>query len=507
MKNKLLKFFLKKRNRFKIMAIFVWLLLILNSACRGEFEHFVWEHKEAPKLIENAKAWYEANKPEAIGLRSSQSGEQFLMKAEWSHAFATENDFFEVVETNLMSQGRLLYVDESCKEKYDETNDPKYNQCYTRIVFRTDRKTNETVGFLMTVVPNLEWLEKSHFKPFVAVTYLFRSKDFGGMILFHEMDGRYSNGWRYEDGKIVATIGSMDVDPNSVTLRSLVCNTIATPYYRTTCVSMVVTSEDGYGNVNTICKSEFVGYTYITSCYYDGYYPDNNNGSNPPPGGYTGGTTGSGGNTPTPASVAPKATKIFRNTNLSLENWKILENMLNKIMNDCLGQSLYNGLTSSLKGGTLAIQFGSEYSFGYGTGGITLGGNESNRLFHEMWHAYESYQETYDTYKSNLLNLEIEARYAQYLYVSSLPEYAGSSWEKVWTTNQGRKEIANLKDYIDSYGKLHSGKTESGLDSYLRNNVLPVFQNSGTSYASMNYNTNRTGSNNFKNLQTLSKNC
>jgi len=60
--------------------------------------------------------------------------------------------------------------------------DPKYMQCYTRLAFRTNKETGETVGCLMTVIPNLEWLEKSNFKPFMEVTYLFRSKDFGGMI-------------------------------------------------------------------------------------------------------------------------------------------------------------------------------------------------------------------------------------------------------------------------------------------------------------------------------------
>jgi len=152
-----------------------------------------------------------------MGLRSS-NGDQFLMKAEWSHAFATKYDNLEVVETNVISQGRLIFLDDSCNEKFKETNDPKYRQCYTRMVFRTDKSTGETVGFLMTVVPDLDRLEKSKFKPFMDVTYLFRSHQFGGMILFHEMDGRFSNGWTYKKGKIVAKITAMDVDPSNVML-------------------------------------------------------------------------------------------------------------------------------------------------------------------------------------------------------------------------------------------------------------------------------------------------
>ena len=47
-------------------------------------------------------------------------------------------------------------------------------------------------------------------------------------------------------------------------------------------------------------------------------------------------------------------------------NWKILENMIDKIMADCMGEELYNGLKSYLNGKTLTIQFkeGSNGSFG-----------------------------------------------------------------------------------------------------------------------------------------------
>lgn len=31
-------------------------------------------------------------------------------------------------------------------------------------------------------------------------------------------------------------------------------------------------------------------------------------------------------------------------------NWKVIERMLDKIMEDCMGQALYNGLKSALNG-------------------------------------------------------------------------------------------------------------------------------------------------------------
>lgn len=109
--------------------------------------------------------------------------------------------------------------------------------------------------------------------------------------------------------------------------------------------------------------------------------------------------------------------------------------MLDKIMKDCMGKALYNGLKESLKGKTLVIQFNETQDGSFGSQGegigISLGMQmESNQLFHEMMHAYRTFQETLSSYNGSTLNGEIEAWYAQYLYTSRLPEYVGSKWEK-----------------------------------------------------------------------------
>ena len=335
------KFLREKRNRFKIIAIFALLLLVVGYACREEFEDSEWERTEAPKLIDDAKTWYESNKPQTIGLRSS-NGEQFMMKAEWTNAFATQSENYTIVETNLMSQGRLLYVDDSCKVKYEETNDPKYMQCYTRIVFRTDRKTNETVGFLMTVVPNLEWLEKSNFKPFRDVTYLYRSKYFGGMLLFHEMDGRFSNGWTYKDGKVVASIGSMDADSSQLALRSTVCDIVGVPNYQTDCVGFSTVNEDGSYNDFLTCSPVLVGYTYSSYCYDDGTGSGSNNNSDPP--GYTDGSGGGGSGSNTSGGVTPNptVTNVIKGYKLDATGMAALNTAFMNLMQNSTYKSLYN---------------------------------------------------------------------------------------------------------------------------------------------------------------------
>ena len=144
---------------------------------------------------------------------------------------------------------------------------------------------------------------------------------------------------------------------------------------------------------------------------------------------------GDGGSNNSSKKDIPRAKAIFRNSNMTEENWIIIENMLDKIVEDCMGEALYNELANLLNGKTLSIQFGASTtgSFGYQgeSTGICLGRQmESNQLFHEMMHAYRAYQETLSSYNDSMLNGEIEAWYAQYLYTSRLPEYPGSKWEK-----------------------------------------------------------------------------
>jgi len=207
--------FLKKKSKHLKLTVFFAGLLLVSFSCRVEMDNSILKNAENQRTIESMKAWYAAHQPETIILRSSDGTEQAQMKPEWSRAFKTQNENYEVVETDIMRKGRFaLHMDSSCAAKYIETNDPKYMQCYTRMVFRINLDTKDTVGFLMTISPNLDWVEKSNFRPFLDMTYLSRNKQFGGMILFHNIDGSFSNGWRYENGKVTGKITALYENPN-----------------------------------------------------------------------------------------------------------------------------------------------------------------------------------------------------------------------------------------------------------------------------------------------------
>ena len=211
------------------------------------------------------------------------------------------------------------------------------------------------------------------------------------------------------------------------------------------------------------------------------------------------------------SSVAPKAQDIFRNSSMTEENWKIVEGMIEKIMKDCMGNNLYNGLKAKLNGGTLIIQFnegsGGSFFFGNGTSGISLGSQmESNQLVHEMMHAYASYQETESSFNNSVLNGEIEAFYTQYLYVSKLSEYKGSKWEERDVKDIKRKEIRKLVNYVDEKGNLLPSVTEENLKTFISGTVVKAYRSSRT-YKDYSFDSSRSGLNLFNNLRTITANC
>ena len=227
------------------------------------------------------------------------------------------------------------------------------------------------------------------------------------------------------------------------------------------------------------------------------------NGSNP---GLLPGGTGGNGSVP---SLAPKAQAIFRNSNMIDENWQVIENMIEKIIEDCMGQNLYNGLKQKLNGKTLTIQFQNDKgsSFNYRTGAIKLSAinMESNHLFHEMFHAYQAYQETPETYSNSVINLEIEAHYAQYLYLKKLPEYPGSKWSIEWA-EEGRPTLTtSLEFYITHKGELIDDKDGTRLNVHL-NKLINAFKKDSV-YSGYNYDGSRQGLSNFQTLQILTKGC
>lgn len=224
-----------------------------------------------------------------------------------------------------------------------------------------------------------------------------------------------------------------------------------------------------------------------------------------------GGSPGGGGSGSQPINIAPRAKALFRNPSMTDADWNSLESLLNKIMDDCMGEGLYRGLSGFLKGNTISFQFTSDNEAVYNPGNNILKLNrnmDSNELFHEMLHAYQ-YQNDKSTasFFNAAINHEIETHYAQYLYLEGTLEYDTSDWRKGMKGGSSRVQtIANLSHFIDEKGNLLSGVDISQLDIYLEFNVVPAFKGDDA-YKKYSYDKNYDSLSNFSNLREITKNC
>jgi len=191
--------------------------------------------------------------------------------------------------------------------------------------------------------------------------------------------------------------------------------------------------------------------------------------------------------------------------------------MFDKIIQDCMGEALYNGLVESFNGGTIVIQFveGAAGSFGpisetNKSTGIKLGMQmESNQLLHEMFHAYQSYQTTTSDYNATGMNREIEAHYAQYLYVSRLPEYQSSDnkWKRRYSTDSRYAATKSLENYIDDKGNLLTNGAQDIVKTFIEYTICPIYREHKYDQENYPYIKKTNVLDNFKNIKKLTKDC
>lgn len=107
--------------------------------------------------------------------------------------------------------------------------------------------------------------------------------------------------------------------------------------------------------------------------------------------------------------------------------WVITENMTARIMEDCLGGDLYSQLKEKVKNNKINLEFdfGKGYSYNWEEHTLHIGLEEleANNLLHEMFHVFQTTQEPISSFKSSMMNREIEAHYAQYLFLQRSAEW------------------------------------------------------------------------------------
>lgn len=348
--------------------------------------------------------------------------------------------------------------------------------------------------------------------------------DFSGAVRYYTLNGELISGKIYKQGKAVKSIAPYD--STKVKKEKEIQQGKARIYTRATVeqcevhdylIEQYYCTDTYVGDelMNTYCELADSWIETVMVCDYI-EVPDEtpnevcpNCGQNPcgcenPEGGN--GEGGSGTN-----EIVDKAKKLFKNDNMTTADWNKLGDLLSYIMDDCMGEALYNGLLKFLNGNTISFQFTSEIGAAYNPGSNSLklnGDMNSNELFHEMLHAYQ-YQndKSVTSFFNAAINHEIETHYAQYLYLEGTLEYDTSTWRMGVKGGSDRiQTITNLSHFIDEKGNLLPGVDLSQLDVYLEFNVIPAFK-SDDAYQKYSYDTNYDSLSNFSNLREITKNC
>jgi hypothetical protein len=138
----------------------------------------------------------------------------------------------------------------------------------TRMVFIKNKKTGNISSFLMSIVGSKAYHANNEVK-LGNNNYLQREKNFSGYIMYHDLTGKYVNGWVYKNGKIKGTLSKQTGDDLKTELKMAVaCSTYEITTYYEQCTLWY---KDSNGDrkpqpgeyTNTTCKEYSVTSTYM----------------------------------------------------------------------------------------------------------------------------------------------------------------------------------------------------------------------------------------------------
>ena len=311
--------------------------------------------------IDVARSWYEARQTPVVTTRSVVTHFELMTKLHWKKGYENRKGKFEVVEVPLLTRGGAVLMDRETMEKYKEKERGKIRNI-SRMVIIKNLETGEIINFVMHIVGTYDYLMKA--KHFEDNSYLYRAPDLSGSVYFYEPEGALVNGWQYEDGKIVATISqgteegsSMQdtIDTRGIVLKP-VCHTESVYVEHNECNGFTYQDPEYGLSFGAECRKVGTWETVEVCIEVPTYEEDGNTGGQWDPNENTGGGGGGGYQ---PQSIAPKAKKLFTNHNMSDEEWKKLEDMLDKLTDDCMGGNLYKKLYNStaLNGNFISFRF------------------------------------------------------------------------------------------------------------------------------------------------------
>jgi len=280
-----------------IFAFLIFIFFTLFS-CQKDLYNIV--DVEAQNSVDDAKDWYENSKPQGVKLGfvkvKSTRKKKLNSKPDWEHAYAVNHTDFTSVQVPLSVQGAFAFVTPEHKKAYEETGDRRFVTTLTQMVVVTDKKSKKKTGFLMTIIPDVEYQKTTKFNSFHS-SYKKWQKGYSGLIFYHTLDGVFTNGWRIANGKVVKTISSTTGGDIGVQLKTpgvqkasagYECNYYFYELWSQDCTDWYRVSESSVYYTNTTCGDWYPDgyqYAYYECGFYDdfgdGGFQDTGGGANP----------------------------------------------------------------------------------------------------------------------------------------------------------------------------------------------------------------------------------
>jgi hypothetical protein len=157
--------------------------------------------------LDRAVSWYEEQKQGDETMLKFATGEEQLFYTEpsWKYRLETRTDNFYTLEVDLTDRIALDFVTDENAAEYKSTGDFRYKHSVTRLIIQSNEETGDKIGFLMTIIPSPSYT-KQFYRRMNRNTYLNRDPNFDGLVVYHNLDGTFSNGWKYVKGEIVTSL-------------------------------------------------------------------------------------------------------------------------------------------------------------------------------------------------------------------------------------------------------------------------------------------------------------
>ena len=371
----------------------------------------------------------------------------------------------------------------------------------TKLIIQKHDELKEMRSFVVTIITDKRY-EIMHAQSSQICSFL-NPKDFSGLMIVSDLEGNYLDAFQFTDGKqqrvaLASASEEKDVDADAaVSTFALMDANSAGVYSRS--------GEGGGGGWQPVPPDipEVEVWPNCPTCHLPinqcpGHYT-------PPPtqwycpychSPYCPGTcyTGGGGGGTTPSQVSPQgdlAKSVFSNkSRLTPEQWKNIEEMLNKMNNDCMG----GRLVGALKGSNIELIYDSGIKnpkYNHMDKKLKMNNfnskdNAVQALFlHELFHSQQTDN------PSSRLNLEIEAHLATYRYIKRNKLSMMSS------------PILTAMGELDRYLDAHYNASENINDTY---EIAIELLREDPTYNEENYPENPSARN-FSTAQKLSVNC